>query len=534
MSRLSGQTSVATNADILMNSPFDTRSWTPYYSGLTDGTIPQPYKGMLVSVYGESDVTKNGLYFCTDVGGNGVITTLNTKWSKVGSDIASITSATFVSSAGTLNFSGTTTASTFQASGIFEYLDYLTVTANTISGYTNTSGNTPVFGGVIDSATGGYLSGSTLYLTGTGFLSTGVTINGFGTLTSNPFTGGTSSAGTGGTTALTATLIVSGQTTGTTIDLEDVFTFTNESTTKREVGGIPEGSLIFQSGKTIHQILQEIFYPVEYPTISPISTSLIRNTGAPGFTSPNLQIVGTTGVVTLTASYTSGTSIVTGNATTQRKTGPVLQYLFSGSGIPTPIINVTSNISNATNVTEYPYTAQTGYNTWGAVISYDVGQQPVDDSLQPFNSSQTTQFTQSGTVTTSPVTIEGVYPIFANSTTLTAETQQTLYSNLVKVACETGVKPPASLGGIVIYFVQGDDNDTAIYFKIPTNMVTDLGNPTVSVYNFNSQVYSDVTSGWIITNTPMVINGSTVNYKLYTWNKATYGKFGDRYIRLCF
>ena len=163
-----------------------------------------------------------------------------------------------------------------------------------------------------------------------------------------------------------------------------------------------------------------------------------------------------------------------------------------------------------------------------------MGQQPVDDSLQPFNSSQTTQFTQSGTVTTSPVTIEGVYPIFANSTTLTTETQQILYSNLVKVACQTGVNPPTSLGGIVIYFVQGDDNDNAIYFKIPENMVINLGNPTVYVYNFNSQVYSDVTDGWIINNITMPINGSTVNYKLYTWNKATYGKFGDRYIRLCF
>jgi len=226
MSRLTGQTSVAVNADILMNSPFDTRSWTPYYSGLTDGTIPQPYKGMLVSVYDDVE-SKNGLYFCTDVGGTGVITTLNTQWLKVGSDIASITSSTFVVSAGTLNFSGTSSASTFQTSGIFEYVNDISLSGNSLSGYTNTSGNTPVFGGVIDAATGGYLSGSTLYLTGTGFLSSGTTITGFGTLTSNPFTGGTSSAGTGGTTALTATLVGSGQTPQTTIDLENILTFTN-------------------------------------------------------------------------------------------------------------------------------------------------------------------------------------------------------------------------------------------------------------------------------------------------------------------
>ena len=534
MARLSGQTKLSTNVDVLANAPFDARMWTQSYSGLTDGTIPQPYLGMLVSVYADSDPNKNGLYFCTDIGGIGLTTTENTKWVPVGSNVGGITAATYVASAGTINFSGTSSGSTFQSTGILEYVNNLSVSNNSISGYTNISGNTVVYGGIIDAVTGGYLSGSTLHLTGTGFLTSGVTIPGFGSLTSNPFTGGTSSAGIEGTTALTATLVVSGETSGTTIDLKNVLTFTNQATTKRDVGGIPEGSLIFQSGKTIHQILQEIFYPVEYPTISPISTSLSRNTGGPGFSSPNLQIVGSTGVVTLTAGYTSGTSIVTGNASTQRKTGPVLQYLFSGSGIPTPIINVTSNISDGATVTTDPYTAQTGYNTWGAVISYDVGQQPVDDSLQPFNSSQTTQFTQSGTVTTSPVTIEGVYPIFANSTTLTTETQQILYSNLVKVACQTGVNPPTSLGGIVIYFVQGDDNDIAIYFKIPTYMVNNLGNPTVYVYNFNSQVYSNVTYGWIITDTTMLINGSTVNYKLYTWNKATYGKFGDRYIRLCF
>ena len=417
MSRLTGQTSVATNADILMNSPFDTRSWTPYYTGLTDGNIPQPYKGMLVSVYGESDTTKNGLYFCTDVGGNGVITTLNTKWSKVGSDIASITSATFVSSAGTLNFSGTTTASTFQASGIFEYLNNLTVTANTISGYTNTSGNTPVFGGVIDSATGGYLSGSTLYLTGTGFLSTGVTINGFGTLTSNPFTGGTSSAGSGGTTALTATLIVSGQTTGTTIDLEDVFTFTNQSTTKRQVGGIPSGSLLFQSGKTIHQILQEIFYPVDSPSIDDIQATLNRNVSAGGgFSASQYQIVGTTGDITLTSLYTSGTSQVGANASTLRKTGSVSAFTWSGPLIPGgEFTQISSNNSDAYSLPS-TYTVIEGENIWTGSISYNIGQQPVDDSFQPYNDADTTQFTQAGTKPTNSVTIEGVYPISATTT----------------------------------------------------------------------------------------------------------------------
>jgi hypothetical protein len=506
MSRLTGQTSVAVNADILMNSPFDTRSWTPYYSGLTDGTIPQPYKGMLVSVYDDVE-SKNGLYFCTDVGGTGVITTENTEWVKVGSDIASITSSTFVVSAGTLNFSGTSSASTFQTSGIFEYVNDISLSGNSLSGYTNTSGNTPVFGGVIDAATGGYLSGSTLYLTGTGFLSSGTTITGFGTLTSNPFTGGTSSAGTGGTTALTATLVVSGQTTGTTIDLENVLTFTNESTTKRQVGGIPSGSLLFQSGKTIHQILQEIFYPVDYPTITDISTSLTRNNVTPGFNSNSLQIVGTTGIVTLTASYTSGTSLVTGNASTLRRTGPVNSYTYSGAGIPTPVTQPSTVSSSAYPLPSPPYTVIEGLNSWIVKIGYDIGQQPVDDSFQSYNDSDTTQFTQAGTATTLTLSIEGVYPISASTGSGNVDLiQQTLVSMVSN--SNISITLPAETQSYKQRFILPEQlHDKLDTFQLYNGTTNNYD--TVPVENF-----ADVTSFGTLS-----INGNNVDYYLYQYNK---------------
>jgi hypothetical protein len=109
-----------------------------------------------------------------------------------------------------------------------------------------------------------------------------------------------------------------------------------------------------------------------------------------------------------------------------------------------------------------------------------------------------------------------------------------LYSNLVRVGCTAGVNSPTNLGGIVIYFAQGDNNSNAIYFKVPVNMEDNLGTPDISVYNFGSQTYSDVTTKWLITTETKTINGQSVNYKVYTWDKSTYGKFGDRYIRLCF
>ena len=522
MSRLTGQTSVAVNADILMNSPFDTRSWTPYYSGLTDGTIPQPYKGMLVSVYDDNDTTKNGLYFCTDVGGSGVITTEFTQWSKVGSDIASITSATFVSSAGTLNFSGTTTASTFQASGIFQYLNNLTVTANTISGYTNTSGNTPVFGGVINSATGGYLSGSTLYLTGTGFLSSGVTIPGFVTLTSSPFTGGTSSAGSGGTTALTATLISSGQTTGTTIDLEDVFTFTNQATTKRTVGGIPSGATLFQSGKTIHQILQEIFYPVESPSITNIGAALTRNSWGGGFTPNQYQIVGTTGNITLSSVYTSGTSQVGSNASTYRTTGPVNSFSYSGPSVANGSFTQSSTLNtDSYSLTATPYTVTLGNNTWTGSISYDAGQQPVDDSFQPYNAGNTTQFTQAGTKATNSVTIEGVYPISATTNAgLVDYIQQPLISMV-------------NSSNISITLPNEIDANYKQRFILPQQLKDAL--TSFQLYNGTTGNYDtvDITDFATITSFGTLnINGNSVTYWKYQYKNA--GTTGESKIKLYF
>jgi hypothetical protein len=521
MSRLTGQTSVAVNADILMNSPFDTRSWTPYYSGLTDGTIPQPYKGMLVSVYDDVE-SKNGLYFCTDVGGSGVITTVNTQWVKVGSDIASITSSTFVVSAGTLNFSGTSSASTFQTSGIFEYVNDITLSGNSLSGYTNTSGNTPVFGGVIDAATGGYLSGSTLYLTGTGFLSSGTTISGFGTLTSNPFTGGTSSAGTGGTTALTATLVVSGQTTGTTIDLENVLTFTNESTTKRQVGGIPSGSLLFQSGKTIHQILQEIFYPVDSPSIDDINAVLSRNSGGEGFSSSPYQIVGTTGSITLSSVYTSGTSQVGSNLSTYRTTGPVSAFTYSGPAVNngTFIQPSTSNTDGYT-LSATPYTVVLGNNTWTGSISYNTGQQPVDDSFQPYNDADTVQFTQPGTKPTNSVIIEGVYPISATTTAgLVDYIQQPLISMV-------------NSSNISITLPNETDANYKQRFILPDQLKAVL--TSFQLYNGTTGNYDIVPIADFATISPfgtLTINGNSVTYWKYQYKNA--GTTGESKIKLYF
>jgi hypothetical protein len=94
--------------------------------------------------------------------------------------LSAVTGGSYVVSAGTIYLSGTGVNSTISG---FNYVTGFTVNdvANSISGYTNISGNTSAFGGIITAVTGGTFSNGNLYLSGSGIVSTGVTITGFGT-----------------------------------------------------------------------------------------------------------------------------------------------------------------------------------------------------------------------------------------------------------------------------------------------------------------------------------------------------------------
>ena len=178
MDRITGSTTISLNVDVLASGPWDARSIIPYVGGLKDNqTLPYPYAGMVVTVYNDTE-ENNGIYYCVDRGGNVEFADGDSVWVKTGSG-GGVTGGTYVASAGTINFSGTTSATTFPVSG-FSYVTGATVTNNTISGYTNTSGSTPVFGGVINTITGGSYSDGTITLSGSGNFSN--TIPGFNVL----------------------------------------------------------------------------------------------------------------------------------------------------------------------------------------------------------------------------------------------------------------------------------------------------------------------------------------------------------------
>jgi hypothetical protein len=62
MNRIKGTFDFPANLEALVAAPLDARATTPLHINLTDGSIPYPYIGMIVSVIQDTDESKNGVY----------------------------------------------------------------------------------------------------------------------------------------------------------------------------------------------------------------------------------------------------------------------------------------------------------------------------------------------------------------------------------------------------------------------------------------------------------------------------------------
>jgi len=389
--------------------------------------------------------------------------------------LTTTTGATYYPSQGTIEFTKTGAAPAYSATG-FTYVNNITVssTTNAISGFTNISGTTAVFGGIMTAVTGGTYNNGNLYLSGTGLISTGITISGFSTAISSGggiYTGGTSSAGTEGTSAITATSILSAQTSGYTIDLSGAFTFKNTNNTTRGVGGIPVGSNIFSSGKTIHQILQEIFYPIDGPTITNSSASLTRTAGVTG----NYAVIGSVVSVGLQATYTSGTSVATGQ--TIRSTGAMSAFTYGGGTVSTAPVVISANQDTTT---DSDYEIAEGTNQWSCVFVYNVGGTPVDTAGNPYTSSSTSQFTTLVSASASSVIIP-----------LVAETDGTYRQRFI-TPNNMGIVASINYPDILGNFTNDNKLSDFLFGTTTVNVNSNATNVSYNTYTYNASIRTNI------------------------------------------
>jgi hypothetical protein len=356
--------------------------------------------------------------------------------------------------------------------------------------------------------TGGSFNSSTGILTMVTITGGTVPITGFGTPsggTSANITGGTSFAGTGGTRDISLTLINSGQTEGVDISLLEAFSFENDNAVKVTVGGVSAGTAPFSAATSIHEIIQQIFYPRIAPVYSPQrNASLILSPSTTLF-----EIAYEIPTLLLNSFFTRGT--YTGGIYVKNGGLPT-SYVYSGPDISPSHTATTTSLNNSYSLSNYVVTI--GYNSWNLQVNYSEGDIPVYDTNEPF---PVPSFTNSG-FTNATDRFEGVYPIFANSTTINTKTRQSLVSMITS-------------DNVEIYFAEGENNNGRQYFEIADDWINSRAIKRVEQFSNITQWTLD--PYWTnITSTTNTIQGVSVNYKRYTYAAGI--DVGFRLIRLVF
>jgi hypothetical protein len=326
-------------------------------------------------------------------------------------------------------------------------------------------------------------------------------------------TGGTTTAGTGATTAITMTLSANNQSSGVTIDMSPALTYYNDEPVKRTVGGIIDNSNPFTGGKTIQQIIDEIFYPADKPTI--VYSTVSQFTSSQDFTANSLYEIGFTGNITLNATFNRGTS--TAPPQEVKRMGLPNLYTFSGPFYFENQDFGTSDLSQSTYSVSI-FTEQ-GYNTFNVSVNYVEGEIPLYDTGSPYYDAS---FTNAGTKSNT-LRFEGVYPIFANTGDISSSVgvKQPLISMITATTIDLNyTETEQNTPGYPIY---------RHYFDFPTS----LWGKSIS----QTRVYSTLANAYVpipnFVNTGPVsynIEGFPVTYDRYTCQFATTA--GPRQIRL--
>ena len=320
-------------------------------------------------------------------------------------------------------------------------------------------------------------------------------------------TGGTTTAGTGATTAITMTLSANNQSTGVTINMAPALTYYNDEPVKRTVGGIADNSNPFTGGKTIQQIIDAIFYPADKPTI--VYSTVSPFTASQDFTANSLYEISLIGDITLNATFNRGTS--TAPPQSVKRMGLPNLYTFTGPIGFDEQSFYTSNLTQSTN--SVSIIVNQGYNTFDVVVNYDAGDIPLYDTGSPYYDAS---FTNAGTKSNT-LRFEGVYPLFANTISITTNTKQSLKSMI-------------TANNVEIDFTVGENNSGRQYFEIPTAWTDNR--PLVKIEQFSTVTQWTTDSSWVQTSTTNVIQGNAISYTRYTYNAQI--SVGKRKIRLVF
>jgi len=258
------------------------------------------------------------------------------------------------------------------------------------------------------------------------------------------------------------------------------------------VGGIDAGTTVADLyGDNLTMILDALLFPAANPTLTSPSASLSINP------TTTLYEVAATPTITFTTTFSQGSISPQYTSASPYRSGLPNNYDYTWTGATGPADASSSSLTNAQPI---GVTAAVGNQSWFTTVSYDAGVQPYDNKGDPYLSPEPADST-----TTNTITIEGVYPLFGTTSSISdPNTQQTLVSMI-------------SANNIVFNMVE-ESGGYKQSFDIPdawTGAPTSRPLSTIETYNTFTLLWVDTGLGtWTTSGT----THSAINYTRYTYN----------------
>lgn len=263
--------------------------------------------------------------------------------------------------------------------------------------------------------------------------------------------------------------------------------------TLQDHGGIKAGTKISDLvGKSWKYMFEEILWPTIQPTATnPSATISFKSI-------PTIQEVGVTGSTVPTAdsfnkTFNRGQIQILGKA---EQANPERAGALDENN---SFIYINGSASNTT----FPTVIPDGNITYRWRAAYLEGNQPLDSKGNPATSITTLP---AGYVDSNTLTINGVYPYFANNTNNSSETKLSLTT-------ATTIN--------VVFVAEGPNKH---YFKLPAKYTL----TQVQMLNTLSGKYENFgTNRWDVTTENVTVQGNEVSYKRYTRNDSGFNGESD-------
>ena len=210
-------------------------------------------------------------------------------------------------------------------------------------------------------------------------------------------------------------------------------TYQNPDPTIEGVGGIPDGSTYFATEKTFAQVMEDMFYPLSYPSFTNPYTDFTWNL------TNSLYEINTAISINFSSGLNRGSINPQYDASSAYRSGLGNTVYYTGTGLPPSI----GSYPVSPDTQSLPsYVVAQGYNTWTSAWAYDEGVMPYDSKGNEYDPPGPLP---AGTTSYIQRRFEGVYPIWATWQNIGNPTElDTLYSMISgnNIEIDLVVQPP--------------------------------------------------------------------------------------------